>query len=62
MKTTIKNTIIMVKVQSTKTGFFISIPKSKAKLMELKGGEEFDAEYDRVNKNLVFIPIKKSQH
>ncbi len=48
----------MVKVQSTKTGFMISIPKSKAKLIGLKGGEEFDVEYDRVNRTLVFIPIK----
>ena len=35
----------------------ISIPKSKARLAGLKGGEEFDVEYDRINKNLVFILI-----
>lgn len=49
----------MVKLQSTKTGFIISIPKTKAQILNLKGGEEFDVEVDRVNKNLVFIPIKQ---
>lgn len=47
----------MVKVQRHKNGYFISIPKSKARLMGLNGGEEFDVEYDRINKNLVFILI-----
>ena len=51
----------MVKVQSTKTGFTISIAKSKDRLMGLKGGEEFDVEYDRINKNLVFIPLLRKE-
>ncbi len=49
----------MVKVQRAKTGFFICIPKDKAELMGLKGGEKLTVEYDRVNKNLIFIPIEK---
>ncbi len=52
----------MVKIQRTKSGsFIVSIPVSKAKLMQLKGGEEFDVEYDRINKTLVLIPIKYAE-
>ena len=40
----------------------ISIPKSKAKLIGLKRGEEFDVEFDRVNRTLVFIPLGQTKY
>ncbi len=47
----------MVKVQRIKIGFMISIPKSKAKLIGPKGGEEFDVEFGRISRTLAFIPL-----
>ena len=50
----------MVKVQQSKGGaLFLTVPQTKAQLLGLKKGDIMDCEIDRINKTLVFVPIRK---